>query len=113
MTPKHNINTGLRRLTNDSKMGYYDLRCHGVNRTVELGINGMVLKSYILRTVDFTILGPKPRTDNIDIFTYSYISICLYLNIYILKYQNNPNPVTLTPCYIPIVQSQVQYQLVQ
>ena len=64
MTPKNNINIPLEHTRNDSKVCYLGIRCHDVNRSLE---------------------------SIIDVFTYSYISICLYLNMNILKYQNNPN----------------------
>ena len=81
-------NTIPEHATNDSKVYCLSIGYLGVNRSIESSINGMVLKSYILRTIDFTILGPKLRTYRIDILKYTY----------------NHNPLTLTPCYIPIVQ---------
>ena len=89
MTPKHNINIPVERHQNDSKVCYQSIGCQYINRSVKLVINGPVLKLYILRTVDFRILGPKTRTDNIDIFIYANIYICLYPHIQILIYPNN------------------------
>ena len=109
MTPKHNINIPVERHQNDSKVCYQSIGCQYINRSVKLVINGPVLKLYILRTVDFRILGPKTRTDNIDIFIYANIYICLYLYIRIYEYiRITWNSVTLTPCQPSKVQSHLQ-----
>ena len=63
MLIKHNTNTLLEGFQNDSKVCYLGIRCYGISQSLE---------------------------SIVDIFTYSYISICIYLNI--LKYQGNPNP---------------------